>query len=727
MTDLVTLTTAASWAWEKFGKDAMAKATDAAKEKYKEFKWDKAAETYRAKIKTLYGKVQVMGMPEPVALSEIYVDAYVLSKQTAHQRYALEELLNRAIDPEKHHEAERVGCLKLVREKGNLFILGKPGAGKTTFLKRVAFNAAEGFIDKVPIFISLKEWSDSQLELMPFIVRQFDICNFPEATLFVEKLLAAGQAIVLFDGLDEVNQADGQRAKQVLAIRDFAKKFDQAQCLITCRVAANEYTFEGFVYVEMADFDDGQVEQFVKNWFRNKADIGKKFLTEFAKEENKNLRELASSPLLLTLLCLSFQETLVFPQRRVEIYEEAIDALLKKWDASRGIKRDSVYGKLSLGHKKKMFAQVAAITFEKNEYFIKKERLQIQLTNYLANVPPHEEEIDDEVLLQTIEAQHGILTARSRDFHSFSHLTFQEYFTARYIHDNATKGTLKELLRHCSEPRWREVFLMTASLLDDATEFMQTFRNAVDNIIRDDEKIFQILTWATKRRNASETKGRVAQENYLYLALALYRTRDYDVSFDLNIDLAYARDLILDLTLAHACAQTLALARTRARARDSDANFHLTRAIAFSLHPTHNTTLTHGQALGLDLNDNRATSRTHALISDLTNAYLMAEKLGFPLLATELSEVAKSLPYQTSKEYGLLKNRIRTLILNHRDIGHEFSFTDEETEHLIAYFDANRLLKECLELATMPREIKEEILDGLFLPPHRPDENLLPE
>ena len=48
------------------------------------------------------------------------------------------------------------------------------------------------------------------------------------------------------------------------------------------------------------------------------------------------------------------------------------------------------------------------------------------------------------------------------------------------------------------------------------------------------------------------------------------------------------------------------------------------------------------------------------------------------------------------------------------------SFTDEEIKHLIAYYKANWLFKDCLELATMPREIKEEILDGLFLPPQRP-------
>lgn len=698
MTSIVT-TTAAAWFWDKFGKDLIVKATGKARNRYKEFRWNTASDKYRNKIKMLYGKMQVMGMPEPVALSEIYVDAYMLSKQTAYQRYAIEELIKRATDPERQHKAERVGCLKLVREKGNLFILGKPGAGKTTFLKRVAFNAAEGFIDKVPIFISLKEWSDSKLELMPFIASQFDICNFPEATLFVEKLLADGHAIVLFDGLDEVNQAGGQRANHIRAIHDFAKKFDQAQCLITCRIAANEYTFEGFTSVEMADFNEGQVNQFVKNWFFSKPDIGQKFLTEFAKAENKNLRELASNPLLLTLLCLLFQETLVFPQRRVEIYEEAIDALLKKWDSSRGIKRDNVYGKLSLGHKKKMFAQVAARTFVKNEYFIKKEILQRELTKYLENVPPHDEEIDGEVLLQAIEAQHGILTARSRDYYSFSHLTFQEYFTARYIHDNATKGTLKELLKHCSEQRWREVFLMTTSLLDDATKFMQSFRRAVDDIIRDDKNIFQMLIWATKRRNASETKGRIAQETYIYLALAdrlalnLNQYQDYDQT--LESASTFPLDLTLDLTLT--------LARVYSSIRVL--NHSLTIALSYAFAPDINFSLT------------PLVSYVADPAYRLAHAYAMAEKLKLSQLANELASLSNLSEPQTSNEYRSFEKRMRAITLKHRDIGHEFTFTDEEIEHLIDYFNANRLLKDCLELATMPREIKEEILDSLFLPP----------
>ena len=130
--------------------------------------------------------------------------------------------------------------------------------------------------------------------------------------------------------------------------------------------------FEGFKYIEVADFSEAQIKQFVINWFKNQGNLGEKFLQEFKKGENKNLRELASSPLLLTMLCLLYQETLEFPQRRAEIYEKAMEALLRRWDVSRHIKRDEIYRTLTLGHKENMFAQVAAITFDSNEYFFKR-------------------------------------------------------------------------------------------------------------------------------------------------------------------------------------------------------------------------------------------------------------------------------------------------------------------------------------------------------------------
>ncbi len=77
--------------------------------------------------------------------------------------------------------------------------------------------------------------------------------------------------------------------------------------MITCRIAAKEYTFERFTEVEVADFDSKQIATFAQNWFRRSDPVKADRFIEKLKE-NKPIQELASSPLLLTLLCLVFGE-----------------------------------------------------------------------------------------------------------------------------------------------------------------------------------------------------------------------------------------------------------------------------------------------------------------------------------------------------------------------------------------------------------------------------------
>jgi predicted NACHT family NTPase len=119
--------------------------------------------------------------------------------------------------------------------------------------------------------------------------------------------------MVLFDGLDEVNQEDERRAHITASVNNFSKQYAASQCLITCRIAATDFAFDQFTYVEMADFDDHQIHAFVGKWFKDNPAKRDKFLVEFEKEEYKGLRQLAQIPLLLTLLCLAFDETMSFP------------------------------------------------------------------------------------------------------------------------------------------------------------------------------------------------------------------------------------------------------------------------------------------------------------------------------------------------------------------------------------------------------------------------------
>jgi hypothetical protein len=518
---------------EGFIKDVYGALKNKAVEKWQTFNWHTAQIHYFKKIEADYGTTRILGNPEPIPLEGIFTDVFLLDMPTAYKRFNILQLQN---EPELiNSQQKRLSGLDLVKsgELHRLYILGKPGAGKTTFLKYVALKAAQQEIRKIPIFVSLKEWADSGIELMPFLIKQFNICDFPESQPLIEYLLELGLAIVLFDGLDETQQEGGKRDEIINNIRDFSRKYDKSQVLVTCRIAATDYTFEKFTYLEVADFTEEQVDCYVEKWFSYDEEKQKQFKKEFAIKENERLREMASTPLLLSLLCLNFEQTGYFPQRRVDIYEEGINALLTRWDASRNIRRDGIYKGLELGRKRQMFARIAAQTFDKNEYFVPKNKLIEMITEYLCKLPnsPSKEDIDGEAVLKAIEAQHSILVERAQGIYSFSHLSFQEYFTSKYIVENVADGTLEQLLKfvNISDNRWHEVVLNVASLLDEADSYFGIMQKSIDSIVFENNKINSLLRWAEQKTI------KVSNNNRLIERCAYLRINNEVDSFNLQL------------------------------------------------------------------------------------------------------------------------------------------------------------------------------------------------
>lgn len=420
---------AVAWLWDKYGKALADKALDDAKKKWAEVQWVEAAQKYRARMLDLHGTLRVLGKPEPVPLEGVFTDVFILDRPRALRRFDMARLRE---DPDilNYVQTERISGLRLVTQSRahRLFVLGSPGAGKTTFLKHLTLQTAQGKLGKIPIFVGLNEWSESGLELLPFIERQFAICTFPDARTFIEHILEEGDALVLFDGLDEVRQESAQRADVIKTIRDFSNQYLKSQVLVTCRIAATEYELsDRFTYVELAEFTEAQMRAYARKWFNDDAKKREAFETEFFdKEEHRGLREMGRTPLLLAMLCLHFEETQTFPQHRVELYEEALDALLKKWDATRNIHRDAVYRRLSLGRKRELLATLAADAFDRGEIFFPQEELEARIVTYLRTLPPADvdEDIDGEAVLRAIEAQHGILVERAHRIHAFAHLSF---------------------------------------------------------------------------------------------------------------------------------------------------------------------------------------------------------------------------------------------------------------------------------------------------------------
>jgi hypothetical protein len=733
--------------------------------KWAKYGWTLAPVKYDNRVRELYSKIFMVGQPNPVPLEGMFTDVYVLSELTAFRRFDIKRLEEVSKDPESLEAEEiRLSGLELVKNPENkrLFILGKPGAGKTTFLKYLALQATNGVLDKVPIFVSLKEWDDSGLELFPFLVKQFEICNFPKADLFVKYVLNHGYAMVLFDGLDEVKQEAGKREHTISSLRDFSKQYWESQCLVTCRIAATEYSFEHFQYVELADFTDKQIDQYVSKWFKNEPKKLELFQDEFKKVENKGLREIARQPILLGLICIYFDETLVFAHRRVEIYEKALEALLIKWDSSRLIRRDEIYRGLSLGRKLEMYARIAARTFQDNEYFLPQDKLARYIVGYLRQLPNAEEEIDIDGLavLKAIEAQHGIFSERADNIYAFSHLTFQEYFAAKYIVSDNSGRALRNLLSKdvITNDRWYEVIRFVASLQSDADLFFELFRKSLDEYIEADPVLVNFLSWSQRKASSIDVAEPPHAVCAIYCLLgatadrALYNDRvlvNYSDSVKAKNYIADSDDTFAFEAISDFIVEVARMGNTP-----------LHRA----LHAIHNSSLDINKYINKDeTSDYLYLKQPLLLLFTYLNAFLqrpvvkpnyvidisllyllqfallfkrishdpilnwvapqfktlvlrlqaLSSSVGQSQLGIALAELAHSLDQPSENDWLKFASELEETMQKASNIGHYWGFDATQHRKLASYFNVNILLYECLQHAVVSE--RQSIVSNLLL------------
>lgn len=462
--------------------------------------------------------------------------------------------------------------------------------------------------------------------------------------------------------------------------------------VITCRIAAREEKFEKFVEVEVADFNDEQIETFVYKWFQDKEPSPSQIFIQQLKLAPP-IKELATNPLLLTLLCLVFPAAAKFPSNRSELYKEGVAILLKKWDGERLIKRNQIYEKLSPPRKEDLLSQIAFTTFERKDYFFRQTEVEQYIANYIRNLPdaqtdPKALRLDSELVLKSIEAQHGLLVERARGIYSFSHLTFQEYFTARKIVTNSDPQTLEQALQnlatHITEVRWREVFLLALGNMPSADRLLLLMKQQVDMLIARSHNLQQLLKSVMQRALLIQNSYEPVVMRAFFFANEL--TLDHELSFILCKEFQLSEDLNIDSVLNHVLN----------RALDGTLNrVLLTKKIDIEL----DLSLSLNRALNLNLEPNL--KQTLQKLKDQ-----MPDKTD-----------AKDTWNQWWKTKGSAWAAQLKAVMNQYSIGQNWQFSDQQKQALKQYYNANLFLVECLNSdCYVSLEVRKRIQDTLLLP-----------
>ncbi|WP_041258201.1 NACHT domain-containing protein [Fibrella aestuarina] len=388
-------------------------------------------------------------------------------------------------------------------------ILGSPGSGKSTLQKFLALSGSYKPLQnrygtkphkRISILITLRRYANElktrqNLPIIEYIIEiiKGELSLVDVDLNFIEYYLETGQAILLFDGVDELPDSNYK-----YIIRDRIKTlitvYPRNTVVITSRFIGYESIFKStsveINHYKLVDLRLPDIERFINDWYTCRIDNvlyrqqNINDLIRIVREDNSGaIRNLAKNPLMLTIIALVHRIDAVLPDERVVLYQKCTETLLNTWHVwkfrdSVGIKR----GKVDRNNKRRLeslayWMQIRFIKMETaSRTVVNYDDLVSFLTDYIkSNEKTEDADLIAEDFVEFIKSRAGILIEVGDGLYSFIHLTFQEYLASshlRTINESAgVSGIWDSIKDNISKPYWHEVIrLLVAQLKSDETK-----------------------------------------------------------------------------------------------------------------------------------------------------------------------------------------------------------------------------------------------------------------
>ena len=292
--------------------------------------------------------------------------------------------------------------------------------------------------------------------------------------------------MLLLDGFDEVPEGE-IRDRVLREIERFARENDTVRILATTRpYALDEARWEiaGFDHAMLFAFNREQISAFIRQWYRVVAPLRQienadKRIDDFEAclRDNESVANLATRPILLTLMASLHAwrggTGRALPDKRHELYQDAVEMLIERWVRRKDIEAEEVAEGLRLGKDciVPMLAELAHEVHAKMELDDKRSCADIPYELLREKMPKHlGRDYKPERVIEFLRERAGILVDRYEGkVLMFPHRSIQEYLAAWWLTpDESTEppdlAAIAE--RGRGDPgRWREVVQLAAARL----------------------------------------------------------------------------------------------------------------------------------------------------------------------------------------------------------------------------------------------------------------------
>ena len=435
-------------------------------------------ETYLEKLEENNRQIRIQGLktkrtePYIFGIQEIYIPLKTLAGQEG-------------------LEVEQQPRIVLEQALGNrkVVIVGDPGSGKSTFLRRVAFElcrtlrgtlpeGAPPFLAvndrRFPILIRVADLTkllaadkspkpnDSPDWIPYFLGKQSAEYRWGVDEAFFRRKLEDGGCLLMVDGLDEAPER--QMRERIARLFERATgAFQKCDFLVSTRPQTNigDSVLADFHQVRIGALELQEIRSFFEHFARAlmltdpESKVFKDDL-ETALASRPEILEMAGNPIMLTALAVLQHNDQRLPEYRVELYESILGWLAAAHEHKPGRlpkeKCIAYMRKLALSMQDGPAGRLVQVNKRGAAYLFTRE--------FGGSVDANEE------LLERETQDSGIISAMGSDL-KFWHLSFQEYLAAREI---ASLGDQEQIQRVVEsgklyQPEWRETMRLLGGIL----------------------------------------------------------------------------------------------------------------------------------------------------------------------------------------------------------------------------------------------------------------------
>lgn len=229
-----------------------------------------------------------------------------------------------------------VTSLNIFPENGKIVIQGTAGQGKSILLRYLAGVALKKS-QTIPLFIELRKITD-RASLPNLICESLSELGISTTEKELDLVLSSNKFSLLLDAFDEVPESNLNIT--ISHIEHLCAKHYRQQILVTSRPGAEIQKVNMFSVFNLEQLDESDFKPMLLKFFNND-DVTVHQIMKSLHENNNEIVNLVTTPLLLTLLAITYKTFNKIPMQLHEFYENIFHVLVNRHDSTKpGFRRE---------------------------------------------------------------------------------------------------------------------------------------------------------------------------------------------------------------------------------------------------------------------------------------------------------------------------------------------------------------------------------------------------